>query len=361
MKSQKWLFSFKYDLVFLLLPVWLIWLTAFLLPASAIHKEVPMWLWVVFVLGVDVSHVWSTLFRTYLDKEEFARHKRLLISAPIIAFSGALTVASISTTLFWSCLAYVAVFHFVKQQYGFMRIYKAKARDFRRKWLSDNVVIYISMLYPMVYWHLNPGRNFEWFIQGDFIQFQFSEAFVHGFNLTGNVFYISILAFWLLEELYFRMKHKASLATGKLVWILTTAGNWFIGIVYFNSDIVFTVTNVVAHGLPYMALVIFYINKKKILGGISISATAQLKTTFTIVAVVLVLALLEEHFWNLLVYQEANGFYLSAGAYFPGISKSVKLVALAVLTVPQLTHYILDGYIWKSNPGNPHIKTILLN
>ena len=30
--------------------------------------------WAVFIVGIDVSHVWSTLFRAYLDREEFGSH-----------------------------------------------------------------------------------------------------------------------------------------------------------------------------------------------------------------------------------------------------------------------------------------------
>ena len=37
--------------------------------------------------------------------------------------------------------------------------------------------------------------------------------------------------------------------------MVTTALCWGLGIVVFNSDYAFTVTNVIIHGVPYMALV----------------------------------------------------------------------------------------------------------
>jgi hypothetical protein len=66
---------------------------------------------------------------------------------------------------------------------------------------------------------------------------------------------------------------------GKDVVVITTAVCWYIGIVTFNSDYAFTVTNVIIHGVPYMVLVYWYRCKEQ--------------------------------------------------------------------AVPQITHYVLDGFIWK--------------
>ncbi len=349
-----WLISKRVDLLVLLLPVWVCWAVFFLLPSSIIQADPPIWVWVVFVVGIDVSHVWSTLFRTYMDKEEFQNHKKRLLLIPPLCFAGAFLLSSVSFEFFWRCLAYVAVYHFIKQQYGFMRIYKAKARDFRRKIFNDNFIIYLSMLYPVLYWHLNLDRNFNWFIENDFLQPQLSEGLLAGFNWIGNALFIGLLTAWLIEELL----RKGSIALGKVLWVLTTAGNWFIGIVYFNSDLVFTVTNVVAHGIPYLALVIFYQNRKH---SLLKKSTNVLKYGLTVVGVVLLLALSEEYLWDFFVYQENTTFFSSFLAYpDQAFSLGWQHLALALLSVPQTTHYILDGFIWKNNSSNPHLKTVLL-
>ena len=111
---KHWLFSKKIDILVLFLPVWLCWCVFFMLPESALQQDVPIWVWVVFVIGIDVSHVWSTLFRTYADKEEFRNHKRLLLIAPLVCFLAAFIVSSISFSFFWRCLAYLAVYHFIR-------------------------------------------------------------------------------------------------------------------------------------------------------------------------------------------------------------------------------------------------------
>ena len=352
MQRSPWIFSQKIDLLALFVPVWLTWVVAFLLPPEVRQTEVSFTLWIIFVLGIDVSHVWSTIFRTYLDKEERNNHKKVLILAPLIAFGLSLLAAFVSFDFFWRCIAYVAVYHFIKQQYGFMRIYKAKGRDFSKKILSDNLVIYLSMLFPVLYWHLNLDRTFVWFAEGDFIRPQLSAEFLEYFNLIGNTAYLLIILFWLANEVRIYLKD-GSVSIGKVLWILTTAGNWYLGIVFFNSDLVFTITNVVAHGLPYFTLIIFYVAKKKSIKKQKINA---LTVGMYVILGALLLAFIEELSWNQFVYQDAES--LSFGEIIP-VSPMMQWLALALLAIPQITHYIIDGFIWKNNDKNPYLKPVL--
>jgi len=352
-KINPWLFNKNLDLAILYAPVWICWLVAFLLPQSIIQQESPLWIWIVFVIGIDVSHVWSTIFRTYTDKEEFNQHRKLLIYAPIACFILAFLIASISFHFFWRCLAYLAVFHFVKQQYGFMRIYKAKARDFRKKLFNDNWVIYLSMLYPILFWHLDMDRSFSWFVEGDFIQIHMNSQVLYYINFIGTALYLLILLGWLIEEIILK-----DVSIPKILWVLTTAGNWFIGIIYFNSDLIFTITNVIAHGVPYMALVIFYQNKKE--------SIKHVKRSIPLIATVLIgvffLAFFEEYLWDMLVYRDNVELFTSLFSYpFFENTQIIQHLGLALLAVPQTTHYVLDGFIWKNNEKNPYLKKALFN
>ena len=42
------------------------------------EASVSPWVWLVLIVGVDVSHVYSTLFRTYLDKDDLAFYRNAL-------------------------------------------------------------------------------------------------------------------------------------------------------------------------------------------------------------------------------------------------------------------------------------------
>src|SRR5215472_2881208 len=86
---------------------------------------IPIWA-VVF----DETHNFATISRTYFDKEELKRRKKLLwgsiaaflIAGPIIIGVGLGDMLEIVTAL-W------AYYHLVKQHYGFMSMYKKKNND----------------------------------------------------------------------------------------------------------------------------------------------------------------------------------------------------------------------------------------
>lgn len=353
-----WLFPKYIDLLVLYLPIWLCWLVLFNLPDALLQATLPLWVWVVFVLCIDVGHVWSTIFRTYLDKEEFQHHKVLLVAAPIVCFVGVFGLAWYSEFVFWRILAYLALFHFVKQQYGFLALYKAKAKDFKvTKIFADKWVLYWATLYPVLYWHLAEGLTFNWFVAGDFVGLRTylpgNTTFWASFFQVGNILYIGILVAWLIEE---RAKAR-QWQWGKILWMLTTAVNWYGGIVYFNSDLVFTITNVVAHGVPYMALIIYYQYQKRQLQQRKIT---WWQLTLLIVSVVIFLGLIEEYFWDMWLYGDRPHFFAALWSYpMPLLEHPVaKALAFAVLALPQLTHYIIDGFIWKSNAKNPYVREV---
>ncbi len=358
-----WMFGRYFDLTVLFLPVWLTWLICFILPDNVLSANVPLWVWVVFVIGIDVSHVWSTIFRTYLDKEEFNNHKRLLIGSPILVFLVSFLLAGISQSFFWTALAYLAVYHFVKQQYGFLRIYKAKFGQFYQQVLKDEWMIYLTMLYPIIYWHLSPKRNFVWFTEGDFFLLNglITDSIYNSVTAVINVVYWLLIIGWVLQEL--TNNKGGNKPFGKILWLVTTAGNWFIGIVYFNSDLAFTLTNIVAHGIPYMALVFFYVEKKKVIKGRSkLRNGLVVANVVLMLVVVLFLAFGEEFLWDTWLYRDNTEFFSRfvpfSGSKFE--TRWLQAFAFGLLTVPQATHYVLDGFIWKGNKKNPYVKKVLI-
>jgi hypothetical protein len=191
-----------------------------------------------------------------------------------------------------------------------------------------------------------------------------------------------MLSAWLAEEVWTHRREGLPLPTGKVLWLLTTGINWYLGIVYFSSEFVFSMTNMVAHGVPYLALIFFYVERKKRLGlGLptptpqptpqptpSAPNTPRLLTSWRMgrnialmFALVLLIAFIEEYLWDMLVNRDKSAFFEWVMAYPTQPLDDTGLwtaIAVAILSLPQLTHYILDGYIWRG-PNNPHLKKIL--
>ncbi len=364
--KNTWLISPYFDLAGLFLPVWLCWGILLCLPAETLQMDVPLWVWVVFILGIDVSHVWSTLYRTYANKEEFAFHRVFLSAMPLVLFVGSFTLLWFSELWFWRVMAYIAVFHFIRQQYGFTALYRIKEKR-RKQTIGDKHIIYIATLYPVIFWHLTTGRQFDWFVQGDFFPIA---AWLQSIQpvlqpiLTGcNGMYWLLIGAWLLQEINAYRKDKTAVSPGKLLWVITTAWTWYGGIVAFNSDVVFTVSNVVAHGVPYVLLMWHYRRKKEALQQQAIDTTGRkLKWTLVLLGSILSLAIAEEYLWDMLVWQEHRAFFEAFLPYIaePLSSHAAYSAGVALLALPQLLHYFIDGVIWKMNARNPHMKTVFI-
>ena len=128
----------------------------------------------------------------------------------------------------------------------------------------------------------------------------------------------------------------------------TTAVCWYAGIVAFNSDYAFTVTNVFIHGVPYMALVYFYARARRAEAGKAYRLLAGGPVAFLLT--LWALAYAEELLWDWGVWHER------AWLFGRGIDAAdLKPWLVPLLALPQATHYVLDGFVWRRR-GNPNLS-----
>jgi hypothetical protein len=332
-----WLFSRSIDLsVFLgsaLLAFALLGVGAM---AGVLDDATPDWAWVPCVLLVDVAHVYSTSFRIYLDGEELSRRPVLYALVPAVGLAVAALLYGLGPMVFWRSLAYLAVFHFVRQQYGWVALYRSRCGEYDRlgHWL-DAATIYAATLYPLAYWHAHLPRRFWWFLEGDFL-------------VDVPTVAVDALApvYWGLLALYAVRSARAWLAgrpnPGKDVVVATTALCWYVGIVAFNSDYAFTVTNVIIHGVPYLALVYFARRRRA-----AVRPDLAVGRVFAAGAAPFLVALwglafVEELAWDRAIWHDRA--WLFGHGWDVGW---LEYAVVPVLALPQIVHYVLDGFIWK--------------
>ena len=305
-----------------------------------LNGESPEWTWVSAVLLIDVAHVWSTSFRVYFDKEELKRRLWLYLLVPIFGYAIGVALYSESALTFWKALALVAVFHFVRQQYGWVALYRRKLGETDNwSWWIDAAAVYLATIYPLAFWMTRLPRNFEWFVQNDFV------------SLPGVVeailfpIYITAIVAYAIKSLY-QYATTGFLNIGKDIVVATTVICWYVGIVIFNSDYAFTVTNVIIHGVPYFALIYVYARARRETSGRVYRTLSQ--NWFIFLATLWALAYVEELFWNRGVWHERQWLFGGDWDW-----QSAKIYLVPLLALPQLTHYILDGFIWRrgSNPN----------
>lgn len=353
--KQIWLSSPGWDCTWIIGPAFLSTALIYALRNQIGESQnVPLWVWVCFVLLIDVAHVYATLFRTYLNPLAFSKHKNVLIAMPLIAWIGGSLLYSLDALFFWRALAYLAVFHFIRQQFGFVALYSRKDPGVCRKfsWL-DKAAIYAATIYPVLFWHTHLPRNFSWFVAGDFAE-SLSHVGAQSIEQSSLAIYILIALAYLAKEIIIAAREKY-LNIPRNLLIAGTALSWWTGIIAFNSDMAFTITNVVSHGIPYMALIWLY-HREKTAGSPPMVPQVVPKNNWRRLVLsnvvffslfMAALAYLEEGVWDGLVWREHLSFF-APFAILPVINDGAILALLIpFLALPQSTHYLLDGFIWR--------------
>ncbi|WP_224751257.1 hypothetical protein [Mucilaginibacter pankratovii] len=227
-----------------------------------------------------------------------------------------------------------------------MRLYSRQEGDNFWFRVIDKIAIYTATIYPLFYWHLEGNRNFSWFVENDILSFH--SPLLLGW---GSVLYLLIIALYVIKESIYILRTKAFNRPRNLL-IAGTFLSWYFGIIYFNGDLAFTTLNVISHGIPYMALI--WIFEKKRHQKANNSQSLILRYTFSkyggVLFFVLLLALfayLEEGLWDGMIWKE-HGSVFGMFSHLPQISNEQTLALLVpLLSLPQSTHYVLDGFIWK--------------
>lgn len=341
-----WLFSASLDLAaFLGSAVVSLVLLAIGARFGLLEDDTPEWTWITAVLLVDVAHVYATAFRVYFVPAEFRRRVWLYTLTPLLAYLIGVALYSEGEQLFWRTLAYLAVFHFVRQQYGWVALYRSRNGETGRVgyWI-DTAAIYLATIYPLIYWHTHLPRRFWWFLDHDFAA------------LPGAIERLAAPVYWGALGLYAarsltRAVLRREFNPGKDIVVATTAACWYLGIVALNSDYAFTVTNVIIHGVPYFVLIDWYRTHQpdraapvsSIDRGVGQAPASRRIARITVfLATVWLLAFIEEMLWDRGVWHERSHLFGPAWEW-----GSLRTWLVPLLAVPQISHYVLDGFLWR--------------
>lgn len=351
MDKEYYLYHAPIEKLGIMAPAFVVSLVVITLSAfGVLSTEVDPITWLVTVVFVDVAHVWSTLFRTYLNRQAWRDFYKILWLAPLACYFSGVICYAYGPDLFWRILAYFAVFHFVRQQYGFYALYWYKENNGQNVLLGihEKIILYSTMVIPLLLWHLSGPQDFNWFVPFDFLYLNLPKTVTGKLIIFLKVLGPSLLLAHLIRQVF--LNGLKVLLRPKNGILIGTYLIWWSGIVWLANDLAFTLTNVLAHGLPYFTLIgLSHFSSKKDQENLilpkNFSAHALVALAFLLV---LLLAALEEGLWDVFLWRDHPSFF-SYLYHFP-IVKNLSIEALVVplLALPQATHYALDGFIWRS-------------
>eukprot|EP00756_Hemistasia_phaeocysticola_P054495 Hpha_TRINITY_DN30413_c0_g1::TRINITY_DN30413_c0_g1_i1::g.168024::m.168024 len=341
--ESKWIFSAWGDFVAHTLPILAGAVLAPVFWKYVPPEDLPLWGYCIVVVFCDVGHVWTTIFRCYLDTAENKRRWVLYNVSPPVIF--ALTFAVhywVSEAVCWTLIGYLAIFHFVRQQWGFLCLYRARARDVEDARV-DRFVHWMGVLGPVGLWHADPHRGFDWFMRDDPFAFKLPQStrpWILGLWCTTLLLY-SIRQFTI-------QRNPGKLLTMGYCWF-----TWAVGVLFPHKLISVFFLNMFHAAPSYM--ITYYVCRHRWANATPPTwgerfvkwAVAPGRWVWYL-SFFVAIALVEEAMWESLVWRD----------YFPEaftfeLNPLGRSFFSSLLVLPQTAHYFLDAFIWKldSNPG----------
>ncbi len=347
-KNQPWVHSWYADsLAFFFVPILFILLAVFKLPPFTGLDEKTFQFIIILVLFVDWAHIFAQYHRIFCNPLEEKKLKLVypisyLLAIPVVA----IIVGFLSPPFVDTLLVYFVIFHFIKQQFGFIKIY-SKTDGPKTKLVSrmDDLFVYLSMFTPVVYWHTKSfDYNYKWVSM-------FIKSPVFNWILWPMlVAYFLTFIFYIKNE-FARTKTNNQFNIPKNIAILVAMLSW--GIVSILSDskllIIFTVT--FTHDVSYTFYVWFvgrrdeHILKKRVnwfswwsVPGFFIYFAVLI--LFSHVIFVVHLEMTMDHNWDYYIY----------GKFFNSISKAEGFwlnIGWSLFFATQAHHYFIDRFLWK--------------
>ena len=355
--TSRWIVSRRFDLTIVAVPL-VAAVVSLATLGRGLQGSMPLWGFLLAVVAFDVAHVWATLYLTYLDPDVLRRRRLLLLLTLPVSFLVAYRIHLHSSTLFWTLLAYVAIFHFIKQQYGFIALYKMRAGERSTfDFYIDKWTLWAGALGPVLLWHASPARQFDWF--------NADEEFIARIDPAFEPEIIALMALFAVVYLgrqIHRWRTGATLNHGKNMWMVASWISWSVGLSLSGHPFVSAAFINLLHGVPFLALVWYRCNRRwqdqqPTPGARLLAWLSQRRHWLYFYGLVLVLALLEETLWDGLVWRVYLPQLTSRPLPQPGGAALSLWVAL--LSLPQIAHYYLDAWLWKLDGSNPDLVTAL--
>lgn len=356
--QNPWVHSARLDSLFILLPPFLAVCLLYLFrPYLDLTTGTPNWAWIPLFMFSEYAHLYSTIYRTYLDPTEFNKNRIVFLTVPVVCFLFCFYLTHFGELWYWRVITYMATYHFVRQQYGFMRMYSRNEQLSQMASTLDALVIYVGALYPLIFEHLHLPRNYNWGMAGE------TDVFIPLY--LGEYEWIPRAAYWAIVILYFGKEFLSFYRTNtfnlpKNLMIFGTLLSWYVGLIIFNGDFSFYIFTQLTHSIPYMALVWMYGDKKWNHKDIS-KAKAENKPLvaqlfkpqmfFLFVGFLALFAYLDAGLWNKVFGHEFPDIFPEFFSLLSPNSDLGKRLLIALLTLPQINHYWLDAFIWRMRKG----------
>lgn len=390
--SMNWIVNRKSDLLWFIGGA-LAGYGMFYLHAGLKVDMVTVWfLWVVFL---DSPHFFGTYLRTYFDKEEFQKRKKLLLGSfawffvgpATIGISYLLNLANFTNYQFPFLLFIVffnlwAYWHVVRQHYGIMSLYKKKNSDFDQiDFRVDQGILYVGLLAPFLAFIVrHPQARKALGLAGEAPPFPalgsgsiFSAEFLSQLHWEHYLISLSVIAVsaviiaFVARQLY-RWTHGLSLNMPKIIFLIALLPLY--ALICYSSAVLtapllaFSAFVTIYHDIQYHAIVWYYTRNRYHRPDVDKSKyglAPKLSKNFAIYMLSgIAMAAAMRLFGCGFELHPGCGVFVMTSEHIMFGSLSTRELLLSFLLGFPLHHYFVDQYIWRPSKDTTLQKDLKL-
>tara|TARA_Y100001936_G_scaffold244903_1_gene286019 strand:+ start:804 stop:1892 length:1089 start_codon:yes stop_codon:yes gene_type:complete len=331
------------------------------LPFAAVLAALGAQAWLPFVavasinLWITIPHHYATWVRTYGMPEDWIRFRQELILGPIII------VAMAAAGMVWAPITLLLVVmawdhqHSIMQQHGFGRIYDFKAGTGMSNTGKFDLTLH-WILYSFMFLNAPMFRNL-WIRELYKLEVPLSVQFVESLLLASRLVLVLFIPIYLFH-LWKTVRNGEALNPIKYAFIGASYFLWYFAAWHTNSILLFAIAHRLMHGLQYIVMVYFFLQRKSEQGTSKpglwsrVSGRGRLKWfligggAYAIGVQLLINRPLDEFGFgvvNFVSYQAIPEFGIAGMDYIGGY----ELFAQTMISAYALVHYYVDSFIWK--------------
>ncbi len=293
------------------------------------HQE---WIAFIILVLIDNGHVYTTVWRTYLNKIELRTHSYYWVF-PLICFVAVFFTSQFALSWLWSIVIYWTLYHNFKQIFGFYRWYGYLA-NYRSKTLD--LFFYFICLGPVAIFHFGPRKPEVFlYMTGDIFNFD-NEMLYKAFLGLYFVVSFSFLMF-VIRQMFLRRCIPATI----LFFMVTSFvlyGQAFL-FVKTSFDIVGPLS--LSHGVAYIGIIIESVRRVR-------DRTGRVPTIFQSVMKGRILGIVGLVFLTAVLFGCADEYLQDVFvSSVNNLSEIWRSVILGLWITPLFCHFYLDSKIWR--------------
>lgn len=338
-------------------------------------------IWFVWVTLIDTPHFFGTYSRTYFDKEEFQRRKKLLLGSTAWFLAGPAAIGisylmyragmasyEVPWTVFIGIFGAWAYWHVVRQHYGFLALYKKKGGEVNKlDYRIDSALLYGGLMLPFLVFIVRHPETRPLFG----LEMGVDPVLMGGIALTpfiqsAAITIISVIALVYIARQIYIVINGGSINGPKALFLLAVVP-LHIFICYSEAVLAtgffaFGAFVTVFHDLQYHAIVWFHHKNRYHKPGVDANRFGMAAKISKSIGVYILCAVAMGVIVRLLgctieIHPGCFPFYISSDEQMFGVFHKDRLLQ-GLLIGFALQHYFLDQFIWRTSKDKELAKDL---